>query len=719
MTSFFKVDPNGSDTEIRVLETTYPDGEKDRVEFRSSFGNPGLGIPDSEPAAPGGMQVTNGLLFLRNTYYWSKQAYAYGFDPKDYTKAKIYHWVHISMNPVFCSSILESVKEPLEGRVWYDYGGQTTSYGALLAGNSNKPAHIGRVLDDGSTQLYTYEYNDFGNVTKSIDPVGRTFSYIYAENGIDLLEVRQTRGNENELLIKRIYNDKHLPLKYIDAAGQETVYTYNDRGQLLTITNSLGETITYEYDANGYRISQIGPLGETDKTTWTYDSPGRIATTTDTSGYTLRFEYDALDRPTKLSYPDGTSNQFFYTLLDRTKMRDRTGAETSFEFNNVRQTTKRIDRLGRVTLFQWCKCGALKSLTDPLGRTTVWRHDIQGRIKIKEYPDGSRIAYLYETATSRLRQRIDAKLQVAQYSYNHDNTLNRRIYFNTAVETSAVGFDYDQNYNRITSMTDGTGTTHYSYVPITPTPTFGAGKLAAISGPFPNAEISFQYDELGRRGSTTINGVTSRSTFDPGGRLFGVTNPLGIFNYTYDGNSSRVASLTYPNGQKTEYRYGTIEQDLSLQQIINTVGSGAAPDLVSQFAYERDVPEGRIRRISSQFGHSDPIVYGFFYDSENQLTAAKQLGGALQFAVGYSYSYDLAGNRTGEVIETSNPDAPFISRVFWYNALNQLTTFVNGAPVLFVGEEDASYEWDAEQRLRRLNSGNQILSSRMTVLGVV
>lgn len=42
----------------------------------------------------------------------------------------------------------------------------------------------------GSTQLYTFEYNNFGKVTKMIDPVGRMFSYIYDANGKDL-EMRQ------------------------------------------------------------------------------------------------------------------------------------------------------------------------------------------------------------------------------------------------------------------------------------------------------------------------------------------------------------------------------------------------------------------------------------------------------------------------------------------------------------------------------------------------
>jgi YD repeat-containing protein len=58
------------------------------------------------------------------------------------------------------------------------------------------------VLDDGSTQLHTFAYNGFGHVTNAVDPLGRELSFLYATNGIDLLEVRQTRGANNELLAR-------------------------------------------------------------------------------------------------------------------------------------------------------------------------------------------------------------------------------------------------------------------------------------------------------------------------------------------------------------------------------------------------------------------------------------------------------------------------------------------------------------------------------------
>src|SRR5204863_4034252 len=145
-----------------------------------------------------------------------------------------------------------------------------------------------------------------------------------------------------------------------------------------------------------------------------------------------------------------------YTQPDRTKkgldltlIKDRAGRETSLEYNRVRQMIKRTDSLNRITHFQWCKCSALRRLTDPMGRTTTWRHDIQGRVKCKEYADGSKVTYLYEDTTSRMRQRIDEKLQVTQYSYNRDDTLSQMSYANATVATPPVSFTYDANYSRL------------------------------------------------------------------------------------------------------------------------------------------------------------------------------------------------------------------------------------------------------------------------------
>jgi RHS repeat-associated protein len=681
VTTFTKTE-NGT---TRALETVYPDGERERVEFNQS-----TNIPASDPpqSVPGGVATRNEFLVFRNTFYWDKQACAFAYG--DYTKARHYHWLHATDIHV-ASGILESTKEPLEGRVWFDYAGQSNdAVGPIMVGNTNKPAHVGRVLDDGSTQLYTYEYNGFGNMTKTIDPVGRTFSYVYAENGIDLLEVRQTRAGQNELLSKTTYNEQHLPLTKTDAAGQTTTYTYNARGQLLTETNAKHETTTYHDDANGYLISIDGPLPGTDDTiTFTYDSLGRARTRTDESGYTLTFDYDAVDRLTKITYPDGTFAQLTYTRLDLTLLRDRAGRQTTYQYNSVRQKTKETDPLNRVTLFQWCKCGALRTLTDPLGRTTTWRHDVQGRVKCKEYADGSTVTYLYENTTSRLRQRIDEKLQVKHYNYNRDSTLSALNYVNAVVTTPAVSYTYDPNYSRLASMTDGTGTTRYTYYPVTPTPGLGAGQIASIDGPLPSDTVTFAYDELGRCTSRVINGVVSSSVFDAAGRVINETNALGTFGYTYAGPTMRRVSIGYPNGQTTVFSYLDNLSDRRLERITNT--QGASP--ISEYRYGYDVAADRITTWSQKSGNQAPVIHTLGYDAANQLTSVgeSQNGNPV---ITFAYTYNLAGNRLTEQISDVMMHAS-------YNALNELTTMDTES-----GTAD-TYEWDAEQRLVAVNAGNQ------------
>jgi RHS repeat-associated protein len=670
----------------RSLETIYPDGDRDRIEYNQSFG---LGIPTSEPAqnVPRGMLAWDDFLEFRNTYYWSKQAYAAAYP--DYTKAKIYHWLHSLDAFPTTAGILESVKEPLEGRVWYDYAGQTgSSFASITVGNTNKPAHVGRVLDDGSTQLYTYEYNGFGNVTREVDPIGRTFSYIYAENGIDLLEKRQTRAGQNELFFKATYNAQHLPLTSTDAAGQTTTFTYNDRGQVLTKTNARNDTTTYVYDDNGHLISIDGPLPGS-SITFTYDSVGRVRTKTDESGYTLTFDYDDLDRLTKITLPDGTFDEFTYTRLDHTLIQDRAGRKTTLEYNSIRQITKRADPLNRVTLFQWCKCGALKSLTDPMGRTTTWRHDIQGRLRCKEYADGSRVIYRYENMISHLSQKIDEKLQVTQYDYNWDDTLSRITYNNAAVATPPVAFTYDSNYSRLRSMTDGTGTTRYEYIPITPAPSLGAGQLARVDGPLPNDAIIFSYDELGRRVSTAINGVTASVAYDAAGRIIANANALGVFTKTYDGNSFRIVSVVSANGKTTEFAYGSNLQDRLLQRIAHKVNGTP----ISEFIYGHDVPTGQITSWSQQADAKTPSIYSLAYDAIAQLTAASVSEGG-NVVKTFGYSYDFASNRLTEQVDAT-------TREFSYNALNELTSVESDAGL------DATYQWDAEQRLISVTTGNQ------------
>jgi RHS repeat-associated protein len=672
---------NADNGTTRSLEITYPDSSQQRVEFNQT-----INLPPSDPltSVPADMLTDNAYLQFRNTFYWDRTACALAYG--DYSKARLFHWCHADTFAPTTSGCLESSRRPLEGRVWYDYAGQTIGN---VIGSNTVPTHIGRVLDDGTTQLYTYAYNGFGHLTNSIDPLGRTLSYTYDSNGIDLLEIRQTRLGQNELLAKGTYNAQHCPATITDASGQTTTFTYNSRGQLLTITDPLNESTTCDYDTNGYLLSVDGPLpGTNDVTTMTYDTFGRVRTLTDVSGYVLTFNYDNLNRVTRLTHPDSTLSQYSYNLLDCVSYQDRAGRLTSFAYDNLRQLSSMTDPLGRTTRFEWCRCGALQSITDPMGRTTSWTTDVQGRRTAKQYNDGSQVNNVYDKTTSRLLQITDERRQTVGYTYNADDTLSAFSYGNATVMTPSVSFTYDPNYRRIASITDGLGTRTYSYIPISSPPVLGAGELEGITGPLPNEATSYVYDNLDRPVRKTVDGVVSTCAFDAVGRIAGISNELGAFTYNYDGGSHRLVSETFPNGQSTTIGYGNNLQDFVFQQITNAIG--ATP--ISQFGYSHDIARRQITAWSQQVGAQSPSVFSFGYDAANQLlSAAVTISGVLANAFGYSY--DPAGNRLTELTGGATATST-------YNALNQLSIAANAAI------NSRTNEWDAQNRLTAVNQGN-------------
>jgi YD repeat-containing protein len=191
----------------------------------------------NEPA-PTNMMVApvNGYFGYRDTFFWGKQAFEMGAGNP--AAATIYHFLH-APNISTESRVLESVKAPLENRVWFNYPGQTV--GNILGAQSiNRPSAVARVLDDGSSQTSYYQYNSAGNLTNYTDPLGRSFTYVYDTNGVDLLQGFMTSHGNNELQLATTYNAHHRPLTTTDAAGQTTTNTYNAQSQILSMTDPLG-----------------------------------------------------------------------------------------------------------------------------------------------------------------------------------------------------------------------------------------------------------------------------------------------------------------------------------------------------------------------------------------------------------------------------------------------------------------------------------------------
>jgi RHS repeat-associated protein len=635
-----------------------------------------------------------------SSLYWDKRAMA--TSPGDPAAAKVVNWALDSRLSV---GIKHYEKSPLESQIRYSYSdtrGKLTAEGTT-SGEPNfigLPVQIVKKLDDGTSQTYQVKHNPRGKPVQVIDPMGRTTSLDYDAAGIDLLEVHNGSDN-NATLARFAYNSQHLPLTYTDAAGQTTAYTYNPQGQLLTVTNAKRETTTYTYDFNGYLTRITGPIPSA-AASYTYDRFGRLQTAIDSEGYKLTYNYDLLDRLTGVTYPDGTFEQITYDRLDPVQWRDRLGRIWQASYDALRRPVSFTDPLGRTTQLAWCGCGALEQLIDAAGNTTSWAYDLAGRVISKTLPDQSQIQYIYEANTNRLKSMTDARGQVTTYQYTADDNVLQIAFVNANIPTAPIRLTYDPKWNRLVKMDDGVGATQFTYVA---PGARGATQVSSVAGPVPGTQIDYQYDELGRPLTRSVNGVAASLAYDPMGRITNVNNVLGAFRFSYLGATPQVSQAFYPNGQRSTWTYFDSTGDRRLKSLVHEVPGS---NVLSQFQYAYS-SAGEIKQITrTQPELPQPSsVLGFQNDLASQLAAAS-LNGPGGSAIGqFAYTFDLAGNRTQESSPSGTQSAT-------YNNLNQLSALTRSdgdrqysydANGNLLSDGVRSFEWDARDRLTAVVSG--------------
>ncbi len=653
-TTRFSYTAPGTSSPPRFVQVTDPLGNKEREEWLEP-----APIPASDPAAtvPVGMPLplSNGYLNYRNSFHWDKSAYlAAGCTDTggcDYTKARVRHFVHMPGASIKGTTI-ESEKKPLENRVWYTYPGQTASTGTLYGGTYDKPTAIGRVLDDGTSQISLYAYDGNGNLTQATDPSGRITYYAYS-NGIDLAAVSQAdQFGTRSTLAQYIYNKQHRPIFYSDAAGRTSTIGYNAGGQMTSFTDALGEKTTYQYDTNS-NLASVTNANNATAATYTYDGFARVRTFTDSEGWTVTFDYDAADRVTKVTYPDRTSQRYTYQRLDLVSYQDREGRLWRYQYDANRRLTGVVDPMRQTTKLGYDPAGNLVSLTDPKGNVTSWAYDVQDRQTSKTYADNSRFTYTYENTTSRLKSVLDALGQTKQYSYAIDDNVIGLTYLGALNPTPNVTFTFDPYFDRVASMTDGVGATTYGY---NPSYVDGAQKLdqecfTATGASSCSHTIAYGYDALSRSASRQVSDSGAETVqYDAIGRVTNHSSDLGAFQISYLGQTSQIALrqlLPATSSLKTTWSYLDNAHDRRLSGIANT---GLTTGQYTNFTFQTS-PENFITGITQDSDASvaepNPAAQVVSFNNLNEITQVSDL----------AYSYDATGNLLSDGERTYSWDA--------------------------------------------------------------
>jgi YD repeat-containing protein len=551
---------NPSLGDTRLLKITDPLDRTTYVEFDQGVdaGDSSGGVMINPSLIPTGMNTTDEYLQYRNTFYFDPNQYALATQSGtlNYSQAMVYHWLHTG-DETTTSRVLESVKEPLENRVWYNYADQAssitfpvTSGGVVTNGADNQPTAIGRVLDNGTTQLESSQYNAEGNITVADDAVGRQTTYTYATNGIDLLEVANTTNGTDQPLETGTYNTQHELLTLTGANGKTSHYLYNAAGQLTRYTDPSGHATALTYNSSGHLQSFAGPVSG-DTYALTDDNLGRIIAITDPVGSTTRFTYDAADRVTSTTYPDGASAHYAYHWLDLASYTDPLTKTTQYSYDSDRELVKIEDALSQTWQLGYNPAGVFDSITDQNSHTTSWVLDAQSRVVTKQYADSSFESISYETSDSLVAQVTDALGQTTTYSYNPDNSVATISYIANQ-STPGVVFTYDPAYRRVVSMTDGTGTTNYSYYPVS---SLGANELNLVTSPVAGGStadvVTYTYDALDRVVGVDMDGQAQSIGYDAISRITSQSNPLDSFTYGYSDATPRVTRVTSNHGRRS------------------------------------------------------------------------------------------------------------------------------------------------------------------------
>ncbi len=476
-------------------------------------------------------------------------------------------------------------------------------------------------LKGGAGPVTRYEYDSYGNRTKTTDPEGRVTTVEY-----------DTMSNT-------------YPYKITNALNQVTTKIYNHaNGEIEQNLDPNGYTTNYEFDVFNRKIKEIKPYdssalpttstqylidgtapefvivskrenaGETgtldtiqsidgfgnliqSKTEYEdpsamiatdvfYDVMGRVSAqsnsyiTDNTYGYStpdtnvgaILYSYDPVGRPVRISNPDGTviSRVFDHWTVSETDENGHTKTYT-FDFaNRLKQVIERNKAESYTTSYSYNTLGELTGITDHSGNSTEITYDMLGRKILMTDPDMGTWLYDYDNAGNMTMQ-IDARGVTTSIRYD---SLNRKTLIDYPDSTDVV-FKYDENtIGTLSSVADDSGTVNYVY----------DHRLRKV-----------QEDRFLDSYSWTTK-------------------------WAYD-SMDRVTKMTYPDNESVDFAYNSMGKLKSI------------PDILTGMAYNAT---GQI----TEKKYSNGITTAFTYNPLNQRLTGISSSGLQDL----SYTYDNAGN---------------------------------------------------------------------------
>jgi RHS repeat-associated protein len=520
--------------------------------------------------------------------------------------------------------ILEQTDPALKS-VKYTYG-QEFSPLTVVDKNSNKTTYTYDANGNVTSVTYpdnkqvTYEYDNKNRVTKIFDYrygiTPKETKYTYDTPG------NLTQLNEATILTNFTYDPTGEMLTLTDPLNKKTTWTRDSFGNKLTETDATNQTANFEYDGSG-RLKKVTDA-DARVVSYTYDNNGNLITETTASGTTTNL-YDKENRLIKKTQPNNSVTEYTYnTSGSMNSVKDALLNTTSYGYDTYQNLISRQDVLNRQTQYAYDQLNRRTQATTPLGKTTKWEYDANGNIAKRMDASNKETSYDYDTL-NRLKKITypDATTVV----YTHDDRGN----ITKVVDKSGTSDFIFDIFNRIISASDPNGLkVSYEYD--------AAGNIKKVTYP-DNKTVLYEYDD--RSLLSTITDWNSKQTI-----------------FTYHKNKL-LASKKLPNGVIVKYGYDESNRLNSMEY------TNSASQILAKFVYQRDAI-GNITKTTESgtliSTATTPPATDYTYDPIGRLKSA-----IYPDSVSDSYTYDSAGNRLSQVVNSTTTN-------YNYNEDNQVTT---------------------------------------------
>lgn len=465
-----------------------------------------------------------------------------------------------------------------------DPNGNTTSYGyssGRLSSITNAMGQVTSIINNGngapiqvtdpSGKIIKMEYNEYGNMTKTILPA-LNISSLTEYDGVSRI-ISQT--NENGKTTTYNYDNNDNVISSTNPLGHTTSYSFDANDNMTKITNSKGGVTTLSYDDEDLLIGQEF---QGSKKSFTYNSDGSLASSTTPDGKTRYYSYNKSGNIVDNDYAeytynskgwvnsiekDGKSIEYYYDALGRISSVEYDGMELEYDYDNNANITSITYPGNKTVYYEYDALNRVTSVTDWNNAETTFGYNSDGSIDFVQLPNNVQTTYSYDM-TGRLisiatkRDKGNGST-IAEYSYNLDNVGNHRsvtmtepygnipipnvetinYQYNNAnriIKAGNVSFGFDNNGN----TTSRTGNDmQYDIV----------NNLTKVNG---NFSATYTYDGLGQRRSATRNGETTKYILD-GNNVIAETNSSGAVKYYYIYGPTGLISRITPSGETRYY----------------------------------------------------------------------------------------------------------------------------------------------------------------------